>query len=140
MYLLDTVALSELRRASGRRADPGFAAWAQAVSVRRLYLSTVSIFEIERGVLLKERADPSQGSVLRSWFETQVVGSFDGRVISISGDIARRAASFSVPDPAPLEDALIAATAAELGMHVVTRNVRDFERFDGVEIINPWSG
>jgi predicted nucleic acid-binding protein len=135
MYLLDTNVVSELRR--GRRADPQVVAWAAAMPEAGAFLSAVTIFEIERGILLVERRDPDQAGFLRRWFETRILSDFEGRILSIDIAVARRCAALHVPDPLPDRDALIAATALVHGMTVVTRDVADFER-TGVALLNPW--
>lgn len=135
MYLLDTNLVSELRR--GRRADARVADWAAGMPAASAFLSVVTIFEIERGILLVERRDPGQGAILRRWLETHVLAEFEGRILSIDIAVARRSAALHVPDPMPDRDALIAATALVHGMTVVTRDVADFER-RGVPLLNPW--
>lgn len=137
MYLLDTNVLSEMRAMALGRGDAAVIAWMRATDPDLFRLSAISLFEIERGVLLMERRDARQGRVLRDWMNTSVLVAFDGRVIEVSPDIARLAASFHVPDPAPLADSLIAATAVIHGLTVVTRNGADF-RFPGVAVFNPW--
>lgn len=137
MYLLDTNVVSELRR--GRRADPQVAAWAAAMQGASTFLSVVTIFEIERGILLIERRDPGQAGSLRRWFETRVLADFEGRILPIDAAVARRCAALHVPDPLPDRDALIAATALVHGMIVATRDVDDFVR-TGVPLLNPWAG
>ena len=86
-----------------------------------------------------ERSDPAQGAVLRSWLDESVAAAFAERVLAVDEDVARRAAALHVPDPAPFRDALIGATALAHHMTVVTRNVLDFERFNSLEVVNPWS-
>lgn len=98
----------------------------------------ITIFEIERGVLRMERRDSQQGQVLRTWLNNYVLTHYSDRIIPISTRIAQRCASLHVPDPMPDYDALIAATALEHGLIVVTRNVGDFER-TGVKLFNPWT-
>ncbi|MDR1118558.1 MAG: type II toxin-antitoxin system VapC family toxin [Bifidobacteriaceae bacterium] len=134
--LLDTPVTSELRRARRPGADRAFANWAATTDLSRAFVSVVTIHEMERGVLLTERKDPAQGAAYRAWLE-DLLEAFDGRVLGLSLGAARLAASFHVPDPAPLADALIAGTAAERGLAVVTRNTHDFGRF-GVALVNPW--
>lgn len=138
MYLLDTVVVSELRKVKTGRADANVASWIAQISEYEVYLSVVTIHELEHGVLLAERSDPRQGSVLRRWLDERVARAFSGRILAIDTEIARRAASFHVPDPAPFRDALIGATALVHGLMVVTRNERDFIRFDGLHVTNPW--
>ena len=138
MFLLDTNVVSELRKAGSRRADPNVVAWAEGVTPSRLWISAISILEIEIGILRRERRDPAQGTVLRAWLENQVLPAFEQRVLAIDVAIARRCAELHVPDPGPDRDTLIAATALVHGLRVVTRNTADFERH-GVDLLNPWS-
>lgn len=134
-YLVDTNVWSELRNRG--RADSNVLTWAEAANPAELYLSAVTVFELERGVLLIERRDPGQGSRLRRWLEERVLQPFDGQVLPIDALIARRCAALHVPDPRPERDALIAATALTHGLTIVTRNVGDFEPM-GVALLNPW--
>lgn len=135
MYLLDTNVLSELRR--HKRAHPNVIAWAARLHPSDLFLSAITILEIERGVLLRERQDKAQGALLRAWIEERVMPQFGGRILSIDAAIARRCAKLHIPNPRPHDDALIAATALVHGLKLATRNVGDFEGM-GIEIINPW--
>jgi len=137
MYLLDTNVVSELRKAKAGKADRNVAAWAAEVSVASLFLSAITIQELEIGTLLAERRDPAQGAILRAWLERHVLPAFADRILPIDEDVARRSARLHVPDPRPLRDALIAATALVHGMTVVTRNVADFEP-TGVAVLDPW--
>jgi predicted nucleic acid-binding protein len=137
MYLLDTNVLSELRKGKAGKADRNVSAWAKSVSVPTLFLSAISILELEIGILLIERCDRKQGLLLRSWMEDYVLPTFNGRILSIDTTVAQRCATLHVPTPWSERDSLIAATAITHGMTVVTRNVSDFES-TGVAIINPW--
>jgi hypothetical protein len=137
MYLLDTDVVSELRKTRSGRTDPNFAAWSAAAPVGMLYLSVVTILEIETGVIRVERRDVTQGRALRTWLEDHVLPAFDGRVLPIDTAVARRCAPLHVPNPVAELDALIAATALVHGMTVVTRNVADFVA-TGVALLNPW--
>lgn len=136
MYLLDTNVLSELRRR--RRADPDVLAWAAAMAEASAFISVISLFEIERGILLAERRDPGQAAHLRRWLETRILAEFDDRILPVDEAVALRCARLHVPDPRPDRDALIAATALVHGLTVVTRNMTDFEG-TGVALINPWA-
>lgn len=138
MFLLDTNVISELRRNRNGTANVGVTRWISTHAASTLYLSAISIFELELGVLLMARRDPDQGRTLRFWFETQVLTAFAGRILSVDAAIAQRCAALNVPDPHAKWDALIAATAFVHGMTVVTRNTADFES-TGVRILNPWS-
>jgi len=137
MFLLDTNVVSELRKVRAGKAHPGVAAWAERVSAADLYLSVIVVQELEIGVLLAERRDPDQGVILRTWFERHVLPAFDGRILPVDIEVARIGGRLHVPDPRPVRDCLIAATALAHGMTVVTRNVADF-RPTGVRTINPW--
>ncbi|MCV5925594.1 type II toxin-antitoxin system VapC family toxin, partial [Escherichia coli] len=103
-----------------------------------LFVSSITIMELELGILSVERRDAVQGSVLRSWLEQHVLPEFSGRTLPVDTAVALRCARLHVPDKRGERDALIAATALVHGMTVVTRNVADFEP-TGVQIINPWS-
>jgi len=138
MYLLDTNVISELRKAKSGKADENVVAWANGVSATRLFLSVITILEIETGTLLVERRDPVQGAILRSWINTQVLPAFAHRILAVDTAIAQYCAKLHVPDPRSDRDAIIAATAFVHRMTVVTRNVGDFEP-TGVDIFNPWT-
>lgn len=137
MYLLDTNVVSELRRAGTDRCDPSVAAWAQSVSVTELFISVVTVMEIQTGILLKKRKDKAQGSQLQAWLDTQVMPSFDERILSVTTDIVLRCATLHVPDHKSPHDAFLGATAYVHDLDMVTRNVADFENMD-IGIINPW--
>lgn len=139
MFVLDTNVVSELRKARAGKANDGVVAWASAVPTIHLYVSAISLHELEHGVLLAERADPEKGQMLRHWLDGSVIPAFAKRVLAVDHDVAVRAAALHVPDPAPFRDALIAATALVHGMTVVTRNIADFQRFAALELLNPWS-
>ena len=137
MFLLDTNVVSELRKIRLGRADKNVAQWADSVDAVDLYLSAITVQELEMGVLLVERRDPPQGAIFRSWFESHVLPAFAGRILPVDTAVAQRCAALHVPDPRPAMDSLIAATALVHGMTLVTRNVADFQS-SGVIIINPW--
>jgi predicted nucleic acid-binding protein len=126
-----------LRKAKGGKADKNVTAWAESVSATSLFLSAITILELETGVLQIERRDPRQGAILRAWLDGHVLPAFDGRILAVDIAVAQRCARLHVPNPRPQRDALIAATALVHGMTVVTRNVTDFESID-TEIFNPW--
>jgi toxin FitB len=135
MFVLDTNVVSELRRPG--RANPRVAHWAGNILLDQLYLSVLTVVEIELGVLRMERKDKRQGAELREWMEGQVLPDFSGRILPLETTIARRCAGLHVPDPMPERDAMIAATALVHGMTLVTRNVSDFQRTK-VKLFNPW--
>ena len=137
MFVLDTNVVSELRRVRLGKADRNLAAWAQSVEAANLFISTITIMELELGILLIERKDAHQGALLRSWLEQHVLPEFSGRTLPIDTVVAQRCARLHVPDKRGKRDALIAATALVHGMTVVTRNVADFLP-TGVSLVNPW--
>jgi predicted nucleic acid-binding protein len=137
MYLLDTNVVSELRKANSSRVDRSVKAWAESVDKETMFLSAITVLELELGTLLMERRDPAQGKVLRSWMERHVLPAFDNRILAVDTPVALKCAGLHVPDPRSYRDSLIAASAMVHGMTVVTRNVSDFEP-TGVTLLNPW--
>jgi hypothetical protein len=135
MYILDTNVVSELRK--GRKANQSVKRWADALPSAGLYLSVISLLELEIGILLIERRDKQQGAILRAWMDKHVLPTFSGRVLAIDTTVAQRCAAFHVPNPRSDRDALIAATALVHGLTVATRNVADFEGM-GAGVVNPW--
>jgi len=137
MLLLDTNVISELRKISIGRADRNVTRWASRVDPGDLYISVITVHELEVGILRIERRDPRAGAALRVWLEERVLPMFAGRILAVNTAIALVAARLQVPNPHPVQDGLIAATAMVHGMTVVTRNVADFES-TGVPLLNPW--
>lgn len=132
---MDTNVVSALRV---RGRNPAVQNWAESVPATDLFVTALSMAEIERGVVAKERSDPAQGLVLRRWFEERVLPAFADRVLPFDLMAARILASYRVPEHAPWDDALIASIAASRRMTVVTRNVRHFEPF-GITCLDPWA-
>lgn len=135
MFLLDTNVVSELRRPN--RADPKVAAWAERVLPAALFLSSITLLELDTGALLLAPRDEVQGKLIRHWIEERVLPAFADRILPIDTAVARRCAALHVPDPKPYRDSLIAATALVHGLTVVTRNRADFLRL-AVTVLNPW--
>lgn len=135
-YLLDTNVVSELRKPHGK-ADENVRAWAVARPAAELYLSVVTILEIERGIAQVGRRDELQAQRLQRWLEDELLDVFRARILPLDVPAARRTARLHVPDPRPERDALIAGTALAHNMTIATRNIRDFEPM-GVPVINPW--
>ncbi|SEP97114.1 type II toxin-antitoxin system VapC family toxin [Microlunatus flavus] len=136
-YLLDTNVVSELRKPEGR-ADPAVRGWARVQRTSELFLSVITVMEVEIGVGRVSRRDASQGAILRRWLEQDLLPAFAGRLLPVDLAVARRAARLHVPDPRPERDVLIAATALGVGLTVVTRNVADFAAL-GVDLVDPWA-
>lgn len=135
MYVLDTNVISELRQGKPNQS-PAVRSWAANQPASRLFLTAISILEIERGILALERRTPPRGSAQRVWLD-DVRASFAGRVLPFTDNAAVLCAAMHFPDPRSDRDAMIAATALEHGMTVVTRNVVDFIG-TGVQLINPF--
>lgn len=133
-YVLDTTVVSALR-VPGRNL--AVQAWADSVPVCDQFVTAITLAEIERGVIAKERADPSQGEHLRRWFDDKVLRVFARRVLSFDLAAARILAAYRVPEHAAYGDALIAAVAQAAGKTVVTRNTGHFEPL-GVPCLDPW--
>jgi toxin FitB len=137
MYLLDTNVISELRKAGDGKADANVIAWLSRQDATAFYVSAVTLFELELGILRMERRDAEQGARLRTWLSTRVLPEFAERTLPLDSTVAMRCARLHVPDPRPERDAYIAATAIVHGMTVVTRNVADYAPC-GLRVIDPW--
>lgn len=135
MYVLDTNVISELRQGKANQS-PAVRAWAASQPARQLFLSAICILELERGVLALEHKTPPQGSALRAWL-TGVRATFAGRILPFTDHTATLCAAMHVPNPRSERDAMIAATALEHGMAVVTHNVADFKG-TGVQLVDPF--
>jgi predicted nucleic acid-binding protein len=138
MFLLDTNVISELRKAGDGRADANVIAWLSSEDATQFYISSITLMELELGILRIERRDPGQGARLRTWMDNHVLPEFSERTLPVDTAVALLCARLHVPDPRPDRDAYIAATAHLHGMTVVTRNVADFEP-TGVHLLNPWT-
>jgi predicted nucleic acid-binding protein len=134
-FVLDTNVVSALRvRGRNRTVE----AWAAGLAISDLFVTAMTIAEIERGVVAMERSDARQGATLRRWFDENVLPTFDGRVLPFDLSAARVLATYRVPEHAPFDDALIAAIAQSAGMTVATRNTKHFEPL-GVACLDPWT-
>jgi predicted nucleic acid-binding protein len=138
MYLLDTNTLSELRKRRSGKISAAVEAWAGSVDQADMYLSVITIMEIELGIALLERRDPRQAGMLRLWLHDKVMPAFAGRILSIDTMIALRCARLHVPDTKSERDAWIAATGLVHDLTIVTRNVADFAG-TGVTLLDPWT-
>lgn len=135
MVLLDTNVVLEFRRP--HLTNPKVAAWADGVPSSDMFLSSITILELETGALLLSRRDGRQGRLIRQWIEDRVLPTFTERILAVDAAVARRCAALHIPDPRPFRDSLIAATALVHGLTVVTRNRADFEPM-AVTVLNPW--
>jgi predicted nucleic acid-binding protein len=134
-FLLDTNIISEIRKRE--RSDPNVARWVARTPVEEIGTSVIVLAEIRRGIELKRRRDPEQAKSLDRWFARMRTRLGD-RVLPIDEPIAEAWALLAIPDPLPLIDRVLAATAKVRGLTFVTRNVGDFAR-TGVLFLDPFS-
>jgi len=134
-YLLDTNVLSETRK---KQADAGVTAFLEAVDSSALYLSVLTIGELRKGVAVKRRTDPLAAKALAAWVEGLEFG-FADRILGIDAATARLWGDWSADRPRPVVDTLLAATAVQHGLTLVTRNARDVSGLL-VKVHNPWAG
>lgn len=133
-YLVDTNVISELRK--GERCNESVAAWWSEVEEDEIFLSVLTIGEIRKGIENIRRRDPRSAGALEAWL-LRVISNHSDRILPIELDIVEEWGRLNVPDPLPVIDSLIAATAKVRGLTLVTRNVADIER-TGVVSLNPW--
>jgi hypothetical protein len=133
MFLLDTVVLSELRK---RDRNPNVVRWLTGTSAKDVFLSAVTVGEIERGIVRQRAKDPAFAEALESWLD-RTIQIYVDRILPVDTRIARRWGSLSARIGNDRADLLIAATALEHGLTVVTRNIRHFEP-TGVTFIDPF--
>jgi predicted nucleic acid-binding protein len=133
-YLLDTNVISELRK--GKRAERSVAEWFDGLPDQEIYLSVLTIGEIRRGVESVRRRDPDSACALDSWL-SRLTEAHRDRILQVDRAIAEEWGRMDVPDPLPVVDGLLAATARIVGLTLVTRNVADVES-TGVETLNPF--
>lgn len=134
-YLLDTNVLSELRR---KNPDPGVVAWFSHRPASTLFLSVLTLGELRKGI--DKILDPIRSATLTDWLETDLPSFFTGRILAIDAEVADTWGRLTARQarPLPAIDSLLGATAAKHGLHMVTRNARDFVGL-GIEVINPWT-
>ncbi len=137
MFLLDTNTISELRKIELGRANAHVAAWEKLHKPSELWVSVVTLMEIEVGILRLASKNELHAERLREWRDSFVLPFFESRTLDVTREIATRCAALHVERSRPANDALIAATALVHGLIVVSRNVSDFAP-TGVKILNPW--
>ena len=134
MYLLDTDVVLELRKAKAGHADAGLETWASGVDRQSMFLSALSLVEVANGASRAGRKDKAAGATLREWLDEQLLPAFDGRILAIDAAIVRRRMTLAYADN---RDGLLAATALEHRLTLVTRNASAF-KLGRVKLFNPW--
>jgi len=135
MHLLDTDVVFELRNAKVGATDGGLAAWAANAARSSLFISALTLLELDTAAARAERKDKAQGAQLRDWLDNRVTPAFDGRVLAIDAAVVRRRAHVPLADS---RDALLAATALEHGLTLATRDVAAFAKVPRLKVYNPW--
>lgn len=133
-YLVDTNVISELRK--GTRCDPNVRAWFSPIPEEEIFLSVLTIGEIRKGIESIRLRDQAASRVLDRWLR-QLVSSYRDRILPVDQEAAERWGEMNVPDPLPVLDGLIAATARVHDLTVATRNAKDMAR-TGVPFVNPF--
>ena len=128
MFLLDTPVILELRKGKSAQIDAGVASWAAGTPRQQLFISALSLLELEANLA------KTGSAALRSWLDDQVMTAFDGRILPVDAAVARKRSAVALTDN---RDALLAATALVHGLTLVTRNVTSF-RASRLKLFNPW--
>jgi predicted nucleic acid-binding protein len=136
MHLLDTEVVHALREAKSGRADPALTAWASGAARASLFVSVLTLLELETAIARAERKDKAQGAALRDWLDNRVARAFEGRILPIDAAVVRRRASVAVADG---RDALLAATALEHGLTLATRDLAAFAKVPRLKLLDPWA-
>jgi predicted nucleic acid-binding protein len=135
MYLLDTGVVFELRNARAGQTDSRFARWATGLARQSLFISALTLLELDSGVARTAQRDKVAGAALRQWIDNQVLGAFDGRILPVDTAVVRRRAQLPYADA---RDGLLAATAVEHGLTLATRHPGAFKA-GRVKLLNPWA-
>lgn len=138
MFLLDTNIIAELRKINLGKANSGVETWAKNQPNKFMFISVISLLELEIGSLRLERKDPKQGAVIRNWLDKIIKPKFKDRVLTITAETVLICSKMHIPNQKSLADSLIAATAIEHNLTVITRNEKDFAD-TGAKIFNPFS-
>lgn len=137
MYLLDTNVISEIHKINSSKADLNVKAWADQADTASLFISAITLQELEIRVLIAKRKDDQKGELLRKWLDSQVKPAFAGRILPVDEKAAVQSALLNVSDSRPFRDSLLAVTALVHDLLLVSRNVKDFEG-TGVKLLNQW--
>lgn len=135
MHLLDTDIVFELRNAKAGTTDAGLTAWAAGAPRSSLFISAVTLLELETAAARAERKDKTGGAALRDWLDSRVGPAFEGRILAVDAAVVRRRVQVPLPDS---RDALLAATALEHGLTLATRDTAGFAKVPRLKLFNPW--
>jgi len=133
MFLLDTHVVLELRKVRSGQLDPGLAAWAGGIARHKLFISALTLLEVENAAARLARKDRDAGLAVREWIDDRLMQAFDGRMLAVDAAVVRRRAQLPY---ANTRDGLLAATALEHGLTLVTHRVAAF-RAGRVKVLNP---
>ncbi|MQA28739.1 MAG: PIN domain-containing protein [Luteitalea sp.] len=133
-FLLDTNVVAEIRK--GPRANANVRSWFRALDPGAILLSVVTVGEIRRGIESVRRRDPTAARALERWLRRMLADHSD-RILAVDFPVAEEWGRLNVPDPLPVIDGLLAATAKVHGLTLATRNVKDVAR-SGVQVLNPF--
>jgi len=135
VFVLDTNVISELRQGKPNQS-PNVRAWAEYQAINHLFLSSITILELEKGVRILEKKTPPHGATLRIWLN-EIYSAFSDRILPFTEHTAMICAALHIPNTYSKRDAMIASTAIEHRFTVVTRNIPDFLNIN-VKLLNPW--
>lgn len=133
-YLIDTNVISEVRRKS---ANAQVLDWQSGHDLSECWLSVLTLMEIRNGTQRIRKADPEFARKLDTWYQGELLGFYSGRILPVTLEVCETRADFSSDRTLPELDALLAATAKQHNLTLVTRNLKDFEGL-GIDLINPW--
>jgi len=133
-FLVDTNVISELRK--GARAHPGVRRWFESLGADEVFLSVIVIGEIRRGIESVRRRDRAAAVNLDRWLR-QIAAGYEDHILPVNSRIAEEWGRLNVPDPIPVVDGLMAATARVHNLTLATRNIRGVQR-TGVSLLNPF--
>lgn len=136
MHLLDAEIVLALRHAQAAAGVDGLAAWATATPRSSLFVSALTLLELENAVAHAERRDKAKAAPLREWLDARVGAAFEGRILPIDAAVVRRRARIPLTDS---RDALLAATALEHGLTLVTRETATFAKVARLKLFDPSS-
>ena len=134
-FLVDTNVISELRK--GSRCDRSVTSWFETLQPDEIFLTVLTLGELRRGIELIRRRDQVAAYTLEEWLEA-LVEDHGERILPVDREVAAQWGKLAVPDPLPVVDALLAATAKVHGLTLATRNTKDVER-TGVKCVNPFA-